>query len=80
MERFLPGRAGNDHDEEKEAVMPAKTAVPKITVTLRTDCVEAEAPMLRFVRWKLVPLQAEVVEPDVREDEGHDEPSKKRTP
>lgn len=57
--------------------MPDMIGVPKITVTLRTDHVETEAPMLGFVRSKLVPLPA--VEPGGQEDEGQAEPVK-RTP
>jgi hypothetical protein len=68
-----------EHHHEKEAVMSDTTKVPKIRVHLRTDAGDTEAPMLGFVRWKLVPLPVEVAGAEHEQDEGPPEPST-RTP
>lgn len=61
---------------EKETSMPDRSK-PNICVVLKTGRnAEPDAPMLGFVRWRLVPLPAPAVEADVREDEA----TSKRTP
>jgi hypothetical protein len=48
---------------------------PKIRVFLKTgQKLDREAPMIGFVRLKIIPLQTE---PGVQEDEGHAEPVKR---
>lgn len=62
--------------------MPDTTQAPKIRIVLKTgQKPDPEPPMLRFLRWKLVPLPADLpaVEPDVHEEPGHGA-SSTRTP